>query len=294
MSEARSPYYPPRARWYAPVFNKIGLVRRITALDRVHLPSSIRWRGLFGAFLVPGLGFYLRGPRLWGQMAMLACACLFLIFMVWLGHPAGNYAIGFIISIHTSSFVYYCKPIFNDSQLSARVVFTLAILLFFIMVIYSPMRNLLQNHWLTPIQLNNQVIIVEKVASADSVQRGDWVAYMASGYYFSNHYGRGVSQESQLGLAPVLAVAGDKIFFSSSSFTVNGRSQPLLPHMPQSGSVSVPSGDWFIWPNLSMRGNWNVGEDNLSSAMLELANVPKSLYVGKPLQHWFWRKQILQ
>lgn len=293
MSKATSPYYPPRARWYAPVFTMMDRVRRATTLDRIHLPSSVLWQGLLGSLLVPGLGFYLRGPRLWGKIAMLACGCLFLIFVLWMGHPAGNYAIGLVISIHASSFIYYFNPLLNDTQLLTRLLFTLGVLIFFIVLFYSPLRNVLQNHFLMPIQSNHQIIIVAKGVSADSIHRGDWVAYLASGYYFSNHYGRGVSGDHRLGLAPVLALAGDQVLFSNNNFTVNGRSQPLLAHMPHSGTVVVPPGDWFIWPNLTTSGNWNIGEDNLSSAMLELANVPKSRYVGKPLQHWFWRKQVL-
>jgi hypothetical protein len=292
MSKVISPYYPPRARWYKPVFKVLDSTRIAIAMDRLHLPSSVRWGGLLGSFLVPGLGFYLRGPRLWGKIAWAASAVLLLIFIVWLGYPAGNYAIGLLISLHTSSFIYYCNPILNDMQLMMRLLFTIAVLIVFMMLFYSPLRNAVQNHWLMPLESQGHVIIVAKV-SASSVHRGEWVAYRTSGYYFSNHGGHGFLDINQIGLGPVLAVAGDRVEFSTNCFFVNGLSQPLLAHMTHSGMVVVPQGDWFIWPNLTAQRDWGVGEDNISSAMLELANVSESQYVGKPLSHWFWRKQIL-
>src|SRR5271167_826144 len=107
MSKLSSSYYPPRARWYSPVFNLGSAVRHRLAMDHIRLPRETTIGGLIGSFFVPGLAVYLRGPRLWGQAALLACALLFLCFIVWLGHPFGNYAFGLMLAIHASGFVYY-------------------------------------------------------------------------------------------------------------------------------------------------------------------------------------------
>jgi hypothetical protein len=90
----------------------------------------------------------------------------------------------------------------------------------------------------------------------------------------------------------VQAVAGDTVRFSENVFSVNGRSLPRLPHMPTSGEVLVPEKHWFIWPELGITGHGNIGEGSLSSAMLHLANVSEEQYLGKPFNHWFWRRQI--
>ncbi len=63
--------------------------------------------------------------------------------------------------------------------------------------------------------------------------------------------------------------------------------------MPNSGTLVIQKNHWFIWPNLAISGNWNVGEVNISSAMLEMADVSEKQFVGKPFKRWFWRKQIL-
>jgi hypothetical protein len=44
---------------------------------------------------------------------------------------------------------------------------------------------------------------------------------------------------------------------------------------------------------MEIRGNWGVSEQNISSAMMQLADVSEAQFVGKPFGHWFWRKQIL-
>ena len=110
MSKVSSSYYPPRARWYGRIFYLGLAVRHRLALDRIRMPNELTLRGLIAGFIVPGLAVYLRGPRLWGKAALCACALLFLLFIVCLGHPFGNYAFGLMLAIHASGFVYYCSP----------------------------------------------------------------------------------------------------------------------------------------------------------------------------------------
>ena len=59
------------------------------------------------------------------------------------------------------------------------------------------------------------------------------------------------------------------------------------------GGMFVPENHWFIWPNLAITGNLNVGEASISSVMLQMASVPETQFVGKPFKRWFWREQIL-
>lgn len=285
-----SPYYPRRARWYGRIFYFGGAIRHRLALDRIYLPKDITVGGLIGSFFIPGLAVYLRGPRLWGQAAMAGCALLFAIFIVWMGYPFGNYAFGLMLSIHTTGFVYYCGPWLINESFGHRIFFTIGVMLGLGLLLYMPLRT----HWLLPLRVNGHTVIVEKFALAHGIKRGDRIAYKLSGYYFSNHGGSGISDSTGLGLGLVLATAGDRVEFSTNNFTVNGVPQPLLPHMPTSGNLVVPENHWFIWPNLAISGNWDVGEANISSAMLQIANVPEKQFVGKPFKHWFWRKQILQ
>ncbi len=291
--EESSSYYPPRARWYSVIFSLGNAIRRRLALDRLGLPGEMNIRELIAGFLVPGLAVYLRGPRLWGQAAMAASALLFFIFIIGLGFPAANIAFGLMISIHASGFVYYCNPLLAHEPLHSRLGFTFLVLLGAGFLIYVPMRNVIQNRWVLPVSANGHVIVIQKNATFHDVHRGDAVAFMTTGYSFSNHGGQGVTEGSSLNLGAVLAVAGDHVEFSPKTFSVNGVSHVNLPHMPATGNVVIPENHWFIWPNLAISGNWNVGEENLSAAMLHLANVSEDQFIGRPFRHWFGRKQII-
>jgi hypothetical protein len=290
-----SPYYPRRARWYGRIFYFGGAIRHRLALDRIYLPKDITVGGLIGSFLVPGLAVYLRGPRLYGKMAMAGCALLFTIFIVWLGYPVGNYAFGMMISIHTTGFVYYCNPYLLDKDFWFRIFFTIAMLILFGLVIYSPLRSVIQNYWMMPLRRNGNVIVVEKFASANAIKRGDWVMYSLQNHSAGNpHEGGAVWVREGFGWGPVLAMAGDSVGFSTNSFAVNGVERPLLPHMPTSGNLTVPEKNWFIWPELGISGHGNTSEAVISGTMLQLATVPEDQFTGKPFKRWFWRKQILQ
>jgi hypothetical protein len=293
MSKATSPYYPPRARWYAPIFYVANMVRRGIALDGIYLPGEATWPGLALSFLVPGLGFYLRGSRLWGKIVMTGCALLFLIFIVGFGYPFANFAFGMIISAHVSGIVYYCHPIFKEHEFRVRVAFTVLILMAIGFLIYSPLRAEIQNRWLMPLRINGQVIVVQKTTSAKNVKRGDWVAYnLPARSEAAYEEDWRMYAHSGVGLGPVLAVANDQVVFSNNVVMVNGVAQPSLPHMPVFGAITVPGNSWFIWPSYSVAGHGY--ESHLSALMLQMANVPENKFIGIPLKHWFWRKQILQ
>ena len=288
-----SEYYPPRARWYGSLFYVGAAVRRRLALDRIQLPQEMTLGGLVAGFLIPGLAVHIRGPRLWGKIALIGCGLLAFSFVVWFGYPAGNFAFGLLLSIHVTGFVYYCTPLLNKAQFQSRVFFTLAVLIALGGFIYAPSRSAMQRYWLMPLRLNGHVIVVQKRVPANSVRRGDWVAYTLSGYVISVHGYRNADNRSGMGLGPVLATAGDSVEFSANAFMVNGIPQPLLPHMPVSGTLMVPENHWFIWPNLAISGHGNVGEADISSAMLQMADVSTNQFVGKPFKRWLWRRQIL-
>jgi len=293
MAQSTSPFYPPRAKWYARIFYLGLATRHKLALDRIRLPHDITFFGLIAGLLVPGLAVYLRGPRLWGKTAMAACAVLFAMFILWFGYPPGNYAFGMMVSLHVSGFAYYCSPFLREKGFLFRISFTVLLLVAIGLLIYVPLRGMIQHRFLVPLRVDNQVVIVQQFSSVNKVNCGDVVAYTLSGYYFSNHGNQGVSMRSGMGLGTVLAMAGDRVEFSKAGVSVNGRLQPAQPHMPVDGSLVVPENHWFTWPDLAITGNWNVPEANISSAMLELANVSETQYAGKPLKRWFWRKQTL-
>src|SRR5690242_6097517 len=111
MHEESSAYYSPRARWYAPFFYLGNALRLRLAMDRLKLPREMKAGELVAGFFIPGLAFWLRGPRLWGQAALAGSVVLSLVFFALLGFSAANLALGLLISLHTTGFYYYCNPL---------------------------------------------------------------------------------------------------------------------------------------------------------------------------------------
>ena len=292
---AESEYYPPRARWYSLLFYVGTAVRRRLALDRIHLPQEMTLGGLVAGFLVPGLAVYIRGPRLLGKAALIGCGLLALSFVVWFGYPAGNFAFGLLLSIHTTGFVYYCDPFLQQEQLRSRLLFTLLALMALGGLFYAPIRSVIQQHWLIPLRVRGNVIIVHRLGAPHEIKRGDWIMFSQNSEQTGEaHNGGAVRIQAGFGWGPVLAKVGDRVKFSTNAFMVNGEAQPLLPHMPTSGEVVVLEKHWFIWPELDISGHGNVGEGAISATMLQLAMVSENQFIGKPFKRWFWRRQITQ
>ena len=116
---------------------------------------------------------------------------------------------------------------------------------------------------------------------------------LSEGWAGEAHHGGAVWVRAGFGWGPVLAMAGDRVEFSTNAFTVNGISHPLLPHMPVRRDGSVPENHWFVWPEFGISGHGNVGEGAISAMMLQLAMVSENQFVGKPFKRWFWRRQII-
>lgn len=294
ISDEPSPFYPPRARWYAAIFYLGNAFRRRSALDRLGLPPEVRLGRLVAGFLVPGLAVYLRGPRLRGQAAMSACAALLLIYVLWLGYPVANMAYGLLLSLHVSGFTYYCQPLLGKEPLRLRLTVTVLVLLAMLLVLYWPARELIQQHLVSPLRVNGRVIIVQRFWPAPVLQRGDWIAYsLLADEQGEVHNGGAVWVHGGAGFGPVLAVGGDDVVFSANGFLVHGVLHTNLPYMPVSGEWLVPEKHWFIWPNLAISGHGNIGADRITAAMMQLANVSPEQYLGRPLSRWVWRQQVL-
>ena len=287
MAKLSSPYYPPRARWYSPLLGFGGAVRRHLALDRVRLPPGPSVGGVLGSLLVPGLGFWLRGPRWLGRLALAACLFLVLLFFVGIGYPAGNAAFGLLLSIHGTSLIYLFEPWLAGARFRTRIFASMALLVGLGGLVYMPARNWMETRWLAPLRVNDRVVVVMKSGAAPIVKRNDLIAYSLPGD--TDH---AVYVEAGFGLGPVLAVAGDRVRFTQAAFEVNGAPQPRLAHMPQTGELTVPEKHWFVWPDLAISGHGNAPEATLSTALLQMATISEEQFAGKPFKRWFWRRQF--
>jgi hypothetical protein len=288
MSRFHSPYYPPRASWYSPLFRLVEAAKRMMWLDRIHLPAGMATRAFLAGLLIPGYAFVVRGERLIGRVVMLSYGLLAAVFIIWLGYPIANIGFGLMLSLHVSSVIFLLNPWLADARIPFRLLTGLALLVFVGGGLYAPIRRQVETNWLMPLRINQNVVIVQTFSSSASVKRGDWVAYK-----LEDERGTGLYSRAGLGLRPVLAVAGAQVRFTDQSYVVNGVSLPRLPHMPTTGELTVPEKNWFIWPDFAISNRGNIAEANISAAMLRLAMVAEVQFVGKPLKRWFWRRQHL-
>jgi hypothetical protein len=263
MSKLSSSYYPPRARWYSRIFNLGLAARHQLALDRLYIPNEMTLGGLLASFFGPGLAVYLRGPRRWGRVAMAGCVLLFLIFIVWLGYPAANFAFGLMLSIHTTGLVYYCSPWLVHEAFRSRIFFTIGTMLALGLFFYAPLRSIIQNHWLLPLQVGGRVMVVSVRTSPESLKRGDWAAFRSS----PNGGG-----EAGFVLGPVMGLGGDHV-----------------------DSLEVPENEWLVraeFVRYYSHDPFGIFATQGGIAQ-QMVIVSRPDFVGRPFNRWFFRKQIL-
>lgn len=286
VSKALSPYYPPRARWYRPQAPLGARVRRRLWLSRLRR-KSVSFAGVLASCLVPGLGFYVRGPRSWGALALGLSAISTAVFFAELGRTAANFAFGLLLSIHATGLNFLAEPWLRGVRFRFRVLLSMLTLLALGGVLYMPGRAFLENNFFAPWQLKDRVIVIEKFTVAPTVKRGEWIAYTISGGGDHEAY---IAAGPMLG--PVLARGGDRVRFTPLVLEVNGLAQPRLPHMPESGELVVPQNHWFVWPEFAITGHGNVSESTVARALLQTAAVPETQFVGRPFRQWFWHRQF--
>jgi len=284
-----SSYYPPRARWYSPLLRFSDALRRITWLDRLHLPDSLSWGKFLLALLIPGYAFALRRERLIARAVMAAYAALSVVFMLWLGYAVANFAFGLMLSLHVTSILFLCNPWLARARLFFRLLLAVAMLVVVGGLVYRPIRQQMQDHWLMPLRVREQVVLVQTLSRASAVGRGDWIAYRQEGERYS-----GVLVQGGLALRPVLGMPGDEVRFATDACLINGSPTPRLPGMPDQGGFQVPENHWFIWPDHVMTQRGHAAPAAADAASLRMSNVDQNQFVGTPFKRWFWRRQILQ
>ena len=287
MARIASSFYPPRARWYSPVFTSAGRWRRRLALDRIpFLPEVSLQDALLCAF-IPGMAFYLRRPRMWGPAALGFCGLLLLVIIVWFGYPAATLAFGLLLAIHASGLALLYERSLATYSFRSRICFITALMIALAGLLYLPARNVILKHWLFPLRLANRVVVVRREAPSAQLRRGEVVAYSFEGFC------RGELIVSDgFGLGPLLGLPGDQIRFAESTFEVNGVAQPRLALMPQTGDWVVPQKHWFVWPQFDISSHGNVSVTTLGEPMLKLATISESQFLGKPCGRWLWRRQF--
>jgi hypothetical protein len=285
MTDPTSLYYPPRARWHSrPVGWWLALRRRL-GLEHLCLQLGLAPHFFLLGLLLPGFALWSSGQPRWGLRMVWAYGLGALVFILWLGHLVADLAFALMISLHVTSIIYVLGHV-THWRLRWRLVLSVVTLFMVAQTFYLPLRHWSEQHWVMPVRVKGQVVIVRATGVAPPVRPGDWVAYR------HDSVAAGVVQMKEgYGFNRVLAQPGDWVSFSTASFRVNSKSYPRQPNMPDRGQLQVAEDHWFIWPEVEMDMHGNVNGDQTSAALFQLALVSKEQLIGRPLQRWFWRRQ---
>ena len=282
-----SPYYPPRARWYSGLGNVGYRVRRQLHLDALRQRSKITASRWLLSVALPGYSCFGFGRRLWGQAILVAYCLSAVVFLIWLGHVAAHLAMGAMISLHVFSQLRLLERWPGEMSPRRRIATSFGIFLATSLLIYAPLRVVLERCCFLPLRVQDRVVVISPRASAEGVRRGDLVAYRIRSASVGN-----VRLRAGYGMGRIEAVAGEWIRFDEDTYTVSGVTRPRRAHMPQNLGWAVPQNHWFIWPDSAIKASGNGNVSNVPQVLQELALVPESEYVGKPFKRWFGRRQV--
>lgn len=295
IEENPSPFYPPRARWWSPVFTPWFRLLRVLHLERIHCPQGFNVGQTFLGLLVPGLAFCALGRRTLG-LSILAIYCASVpVFIVRLGFAEGNFAYGLMLAAHATSIFYLASHWFGKMELMSKLGVAAGSLLLVWLALYLPAVGWFEHHIAVPLLVRGQVVVMRPHLVADDVRRGDRIMFKLDETQIGQAHGGGgaVWVRAGVGWGPVLALPGDRVLFSTNAFSINGVWQTNLAFMPNSGDVLLPTNRWFVWPEFVINSHGNVSEANISSLITQLATVSATQMTGRPYPSWFWRKQKL-
>jgi len=287
-----SSYYPPRARWYSRIFFNVWRpVRRCIHLEKFLPPGAFSPLNLALSLALPGYAFFALGRRALGWLFVAAYVLAALVFVAALGYPAASVCYGLLISIHATSIAFLEGVWLKTARFRFRLAATLCTLFVVWALIYAPLVDFAEHHWLLPLRLGDRVLIVQRRVAPRSIQRGDWLAYEIRADHATGDTETPVYLSSGIGVDPVLGLPGDRLRFTPQAVFVNDEAFPLVPHMPVGGELVVPEKVWFIWPSLAISGHGRVTEASISATMQQAAMVAQKQIIGRPFKHWFGRRQ---
>ena len=287
MPEPNSPFYPPRAPWYAPAREMRHTVVDAIGVRRIPTPKGVSFRDLVLGFCIPGQAFIRRRRNL-GYRLMTAYGLLFVLGLAFLGQLPASLFFGLAISIHATSLVLLISPSLRTLTPPYRILTSGVAVAGLIVFAYLPLQELTSHYLFQPIQSGDEIIVVHPTRNPAGIRRGDWVVYQ------TEHVNLGqVIFHAGLGFGPVYAFPGETVEFKSGFLLVGGKTFPAVSGMPTSGSVQVPDNCWFIWHHLRTLRSVGVDAETIQASIAGQSIVDRRQIRGRPFNRWFHRPQIL-
>lgn len=287
--------HPPRARRWAKPARKFSRGRYAirnragSVLDRMQAIRLDRSGNappltldLVIRLLIPGWAqFYLRRPGR-GYVFMIGSALAAVIATLFVGTGYGSLALGTLFSFHAASIsdaIVAPGSSVRESIANGFMVYILLGVLIYlpgmwlcsrIAVPYSIQRDI------SPFRENDVLLVRHQ----SNWKRGDVVIYNRNGGNLelpTIGHGRRYLNLDGVAIDRILAGPGDHIQSTNDVLTVNGvpvADRPINPVRLPSFGVTVPAGDYFIWPSVAAMAG---GGD----AVIAAANTPADNITGR-------------
>jgi hypothetical protein len=179
------------------------------------------------------------------------------------------------------------EPWLAPVTLRRRLGLTLFLTLLVGFTVYFPLQRWIKGSLVMPLRIGNQALIIIPETNTKSLRPGVLRVFRFGGVPV-----RGAWLAEGFVVAELRGRPGDRIRFDNGVYFVNDHAFPARPLMPQAGEGQVPENHWFIWPDSSIRVGGELPAMNTGQRdelLRELALVPSSRLVGRPLRWWFWR-----
>lgn len=289
MRDPHSPYYPPRAPWYASIREAGHRAVAATRIQRVPTPGDVGPIRLLAGLAIPGLAFVIRRHRRIGLGLMLLWPTLLLLGIACLGQMPGNLLLGLAMSLHATSVIHLLAPWLQPLRLHLRLLGAVAATLGVMVFLYLPAYEVTSANWFQPIVTDQGPVVVRPTRNPAEVRRGTWIVHETPRLNAT-----GLIVRSGVAFAPVLALPGDTVEFHRATVRVNGTDLPRQENMPTEGSLVVEEGWWLVWPRLNVLVN-NAGADaeTFRDVALSQASIPFANLRGIAFNRWFHREQVL-
>jgi len=287
----QSEFYPPRAAPWPIFFRRAWFAMPYWIkffFSKFSLRDCSPWNGVLSV-LLPAYVFKVFGFRKIALLLAFAYGIAFCAYIFWVGYFAFPLAV--MISIHVSSVGYLCKRLTPDFSLAFRLLTSFALFAMLYSFIYKPINSQLGKMFM-PLEAGNKIVIINRLASLSKIKRGEIIAYRINGASSGAH-NAALAIHSGFGISPLLAVPGDTIHFLPKEIEVNGEKHPAQSYMPLQGEKVMTEKQWFVWPEVAIRGNRVASFDQISGTLQQCAVISEKEFVGKPFEHWFWKRQIL-
>jgi hypothetical protein len=280
-----SPYYPPRASWQSGVYKFFSRLAYLNRAERFLSGTEISGGQALRSVLVPGYSFKLVGRKTLARCILLAWGAVGVIFLAMLGYSAANIPFGLMVALHMTGLIQLYRCLFVDASFKRRLAFAFCGALG-VFVCYQAILDVVERIFVLPMNVNGQVVVINRLARTGNVKRGDIVAYSIEAARFGN-----IRFREGYGYAAVLGVAGDQIEFKPRYMAINGQMFSRTKLMPQDHSLTVPENCWFIWSDFHISIYGSGPEEYVKAGLLKAAIVPEGNFIGRPFKYWFGRKQ---